>query len=390
MAIKVSGVVVFDNERNANIGVLTATALDVNPTPITFSPTDGSSDVALDSNIVITYNASIAKGSGNITLRDGSASGDVIETIAVSSGSVTLNGAEVTINPSSDFPTGKDIFVVVDEGAFVQSNTELGGSSPLLNTYNFTTGPITVSSFSPSDGATSQSVSTNIVITFSENITKETTAATKYIRLRAGSGIGTVRQTIDVSTSAVSVSGAQATINPPSDLQYEEDTYVVVDEDSFFNSSGDAASGNAIINTYNFTTENNIPPLGGAGEGGYLICCSSGNLWIVAPSGTEVQRKNWNCRTHGVTTANANAACGDWFIPSCAQLKNPGYQCKTYWDSCQMSANARYWSDTPYPGIPTSAIWVRFWDGHVEGAAKNPPPGATGDFYARAFRCVSY
>ena len=288
MAIQVSGVTVIDNERNANVGVLTATSLDIDPLPITFSPTDGSSDVALDSNIVITYNASISKGSGNITLKDGSAGGDTIETIAVSSGSVTLNGAEVTINPSSDFPTGKDIFVVVDEGAFVQSNTELGGSSPLLNTYNFTTGPITVSSFSPSDGATNQSVSGNIVITFSENITKETNAETKFIRLRAGGASGTLRQTIDVSTSAVSVSGTQATINPPSDLQYEEDTYVVVDEDSFFNSSGDAASGNAEINTYNFTTENDVPPLGNSYGGGYLICCSSGNLWVISPNGSQV------------------------------------------------------------------------------------------------------
>ena len=279
MAIKVSGTVVIDNDRNANAGILTATSLDIDPVVITFSPTDGSSDVSLTSNIVITYNASIAKGSGNITLREGSASGTVIETIAVSSGSVSISGGTATINPS-DFPTGKDIYVVVDEGAFVQSNTELGGSTALLNTYNFTTGPITTSSFSPTDGATDQSVSTNIVITFSENITK----GTGNITIRSGSASGSALQTIDVTSGAVSVSGTQATINPPSDLAYETDQYIVVDAGCFRNSDGDVASGNAIINTYNFTTESDIPALGGAGEGGYLICCSSGNLWIVAPS----------------------------------------------------------------------------------------------------------
>ena len=36
----------------------------------------------------------LAKGSGNITLREGSASGTVIETIAVSSGEVTISGAQ--------------------------------------------------------------------------------------------------------------------------------------------------------------------------------------------------------------------------------------------------------------------------------------------------------
>ena len=206
MAIKVSGVNVIDNERNLNVGVLTATSLDVPPQAITFSPTDGSSDVSVSSNIVITFNADVTKGSGNITLRKDSSSGSVIETIAVSSGSVSVSGGAVTINPS-DFPTGNNIFVVVDAGAFTSS--ALGSETELINTYNFSTGPITTSSFSPSDGATNQNISTNIVITFSENISK----GSGNITLRAGSASGTVRQTIDVTSGAVSVSGTQATIN---------------------------------------------------------------------------------------------------------------------------------------------------------------------------------
>ena len=382
MAIKVSGTVVVDNDRNASAGVVTATSLDVNPIPITFSPTDGSSDVSLTSNIVITYNASIAKGSGNITLREGSASGTVIETIAVSSGSVSISGGTATINPS-DFPTGKDIYVVVDEGAFVQSNTELGGSSPLLNTYNFTTGPITVSSFSPTDGATDQSVSTTIVITFSENITKETNAATKYIRIRSGNpSSGTLQQSIDVSTSAVSVSGNQATINPPSDLAYETDTYIVVEENSFFNSDGDAASGNAEINTYNFTTETDftIPPLGqcNSDTGGYLICCSSGNLWIVAQSSTEVQR-TWYSRGDAATRAQQVSGCTGWFVPTCAQIQNPGFTCRTYWDSYNLS---EYWSSTEHNS--SNACYVRLSNGTASNYFKSY------SVRVRAFRCVSY
>ena len=376
MAIKVSGVNVIDNERNANAGVVTATSLSVNPIPITFSPTDGSSDVALNSNIVITYNASIAKGSGNITLRDGSASGSVIETIAVSSGSVSLSGAQVTINPS-DFSTGKDIYVVVDEGAFVQSNTDLGGSSPLLNTYNFSTGPVTVSSFSPSDSANNQSVSTNIVITFSENISK----GSGNITLRASSASGTVRQTIDVTSGAVSVSGTQATINPPSDLQYEEDTYVVVDAGCFRNSDGDVASGNAIINTYNFTTEAELS-LGDAYEGGILICSSSNNHWIAAPTSTEVAR-SWYSRNDAVTTANANAACGDWFVPNCSQMKNPAYECCTYfcWNPTFPTVyRCIYWTNTEYNGCNA---YIQYFSSSMDSDKPN-------SYSVRAMRCVSY
>ena len=375
MAIQVSGVNVIDNDRNLNVGVLTATSLDVPPQAITFSPTDGSSDVSLTSNIVITFNVDVSKGSGNITLRDGSASGTVIETIAVSSGSVSISGGAVTINPS-DFPTGKDIYVVVDADAFTSSS--LGSGTGLINTYNFTTGPITTSSFSPTDGATGQSVSTNIVITFSENITK----GSGNITLRASSASGTIRQTIDVTSGAVSVSGTQATINPPSDLQYEEDTYVVVDAGCFRNSDGDAASGNATINTYNFTTESDVPPLGSSYEGGYLICCSAGNLWIAAPSSTEVS-DSWYNRNLAATCANNSAACGDWFVPTCAQLKNPGHQCRTYWDPNLSSYT--YWSDTEN-GLGWGAITIRL----------DAPGGADSNVLKqythriRAFRCVSY
>jgi len=373
MAIKVSGTVVVDNNRNFNVGVVTATSVDVPPAVVSFSPTDGSSDVSLTSNIVITFNTSVEKGSGNITLRDGSASGTVIETIAVSSGSVSISGGAVTINPS-DFPTGKDIFVVVDDGAFV--STSLGSGTDLINTYNFTTGPITTSSFSPTDGATSQSISANIVITFSENISK----GSGNITLRASSASGTVRQTIDVTSGAVSVSGTQATINPPSDLQYSEDTYVVVDAGCFRNSDGDVASGNAIINTYNFTTEADLA-LGDAHEGGYLICCSSSNYWIVAPSSAEVSRC-WHQRSHAATRAQQVSGCSGWFVPSRSQLHNPGHDCRTYWDTYSSSDN--YWSNTEHS---THYAWGVHFNG---GGGNHFATNKSITCCIRAFRCVSY
>ena len=374
MTIKVSGEVVIDDSKNISAGIITATSLDVPPQAITFSPTDGSSDNSIDTNIVITYNVNVQKGSGNITLRDGSASGTVIETIAVSSGTVSISGGAVTINPSSDLPTGKDIYVVVDNDAFESS--ALSSGTDLLNTYNFSTGPITTSSFSPSDGSTDVAIDTNIVITFSENISK----GSGNITLRAGSGIGTVRQTIDVTSGAVTVSGTQATINPASDLEYEEDTYVVVDAGCFRNADGDVASGNAIINTYNFTTESDVPPLGGSYEGGYLICCSSGNLWLVAPSGAEVGR-NWHNRSDAATRAQQVSGCSGWFVPTLSQMQNPGYTCKTYWDS----VDDWYWgNDTGVAHVGAGAKSIYMCTGVLYGDNKNTT------YCIRAFRCVSY
>ena len=379
MAIKVSGTNVIDNERNFNVGVVTATSLDVPPSVVSFSPTDGSSDVSLTSNIVITFSATVEKGSGNITLREGSASGTVIETIAVSSGSVSISGGTVTINPS-DFPTGKDIYVVVDEGAF--TSALLSSGTELINTYNFTTGPITSTAFAPSDGATDQSVSTNINLYFSEAISK----GSGNITIRSGSASGTIQQTIDVTSGAVSTySGGNAhiaTINPPSDLAYDTDTYIVVDAGCFRNADGDVASGNAIINTYNFTTESDIPPLGDAHQGGHLICCSGGNLWIVAPSSTEVVR-SWYSKADATSLANTNAACGDWFIPTRAQLGNPGYKCRTYWEAPQVNYSyGTYWSNTQHND--GRACYVSLYNDTCSNTNKNSP------YRVRAFRCVSY
>ena len=376
MAIKVSGTNVIDNQRNFNVGIVTATSLDVPPQAITFSPTDGSSDNNVDTNIVITYNTNVQKGSGNITLRDGSASGTALQTIAVSSGTVSISGGAVTINPASDLPTGKDIFVVIDDGAF--EGTSLGSGTDELNTYNFTTGPITTTAFSPSDGATGQSVTTNIAIYFSENITK----GSGNITLRAGSASGTIRQTIDVTSGAVTLgSGGNAHIafiNPPSDLAYETDTYIVVDAGCFRNADGDVASGNAIINTYNFTTESET--LGSSQYGGVIICAASSIYWVISPDATEVGRA-WNSRNDAVTTANSNAACGDWFIPSCGQLQNPGHACRTYWNF----NGPYYWSNTE---IDSSFARYVYFTSTSSSTAHSAYKTFTA--CARAFRCVSY
>ena len=373
MAIKVSGTTVVDNDRNFNVGVVTVTSLDVPPQAITFSPTDGSSNVSEGATPQITFNTNVQKGSGNITLRDGSASGTVIQTIAVSSGSVSISGGVVTINPGG-MPAGKDIYLVVDAGAF--ESTNLGSGNKIIDTYNFSRGPITTSSFSPSDNATDQSVSTNIVITFSENIAK----GSGNINIRSGSASGTILQSIDVTSGAVSVSGTQATINPPSDLAYETDQYIVVDAGCFTNTDGDAASGNALINGYNFTTESDVPPLGGefSGNGGYLICCSSNNLWIIAPNSAEVCR-TWYNRNDANNRAQQVSGCSGWFVPSQNQLNNPGYTCRTYWDSITPTG---YWSATQ-DGVGTAyRINVLL--------SNNTPYQKNTENVVRSFRCVSY
>ena len=377
MAIKVSGEVVIDDDRNVNAGIVTASSINVPPQVLSFSPTDNASSVSQSTNIVITFSANVSKGSGNITLRDGSASGDILETIAVSSGNVTLSGGAVTINPSSDIPSGKNVYVVVPAGAF--TSDAFGTDSAAINDYNFSTGVIFPTAFSPADGATDVNPTTvSFCIDFNENICKNDALdfSTDCITLRAGSSGGTIRQCINVNSGSVSISNCRVTINP-GNLCYEENTYIVVPQNAFLNTDCDANSRNDAITSYNVTTMEQIPPYGGC-----VICWNGSVRFIAAPCSAEVSR-NWHQRSNAVTRAQAATGCSGWFVPNATQLVNPGWNCRANWDYGTFKA---FWSNTPYAGYNSHGCLVSYTPTSCHVGYQN----ATAIRCTRAFRCLNY
>jgi len=283
MSIQISGCTVIDNSRNitnANnmcVGVVTMTgssgdietpgtitagALDFPPIPIAFSPGIGATDIAPYTDIVVTFDQLVEKGTGDITLRDGSAGGTILQTIGVTSTSVTISGSVVTIDPPNNLPTTTNVFVVVDAGAFTNIN---------------------------------------------------------------------------------------------------------IDTD------------NAIINTYSFTTQT-IPSLGCAYEGGFLICCASPTRWVVAPDTSQVSR-NWDLRNDANTRAQQVSGCTGWFVPSIGQLQNPGYTCRTFWDSITAFS---YWSSTQCNSSAGCSVTFNPFNPGPRGIIKTTNGGA------RAFRLVTY
>jgi hypothetical protein len=76
---------------------------------------------------------------------------------------------------------------------------------------------------------------------------------------------------------------------------------------------------------------------------GFYICCGpSTNKWFVAPSFTEICT-TWYCYNDAVTTADNNLGSCGWFVPNSSQIGNPGYSCRTFWDTYTSSC---YWSST--------------------------------------------
>ena len=130
-------------------------------------------------------------------------------------------------------------------------------------------------------------------------------------------------------------------------------------------------------------------------DGSSIICKSGGTAWIVAPSCTQVSSawaggqynstavgdKCCICEWSGLETQLIS--CGfnpcDWFVPCYQLLSNPGFVCRTNWDSF---STAYYWSSTEFN--PTAAYIVNYANS-CELILNKTSTGCV-----RAFRCVTY
>jgi hypothetical protein len=136
-------------------------------------------------------------------------------------------------------------------------------------------------------------------------------------------------------------------------------------------------------------------------DGSRIICKAGGTAWIVAPCSTQVssawiggqypgicvtttylgrdfsQVCEWSGLQSCLITSGFNPC--DWFVPSVAQLCNPGYTCRSQWDTCSSTC---YWSSTE--GSAPNACNVRFNIGDMSCNTK------TIAGCVRAFRCVTY
>jgi methionine-rich copper-binding protein CopC len=220
---------------------------DVTPPVVnTYFPADNSADVAVSSNLILTFNETVQKGTGNIIIKEG---GIVAQTIDVASASVVVAGNTVTIDPV-DFSYSAAVNVEIAAGAFrdAAGNNYAGIADAV--TWNFTTitpdiTPPSVTNYSPPDDAANIAINANLVLTFSENIQK----GAGNIIIKEG---GIITQTIDITSASVTVSGNTATINP-ADFTYSAAVNVEIDPGTFEDLSNNDFAGISDATTWNFT-----------------------------------------------------------------------------------------------------------------------------------------
>ncbi|TCD48610.1 S8 family serine peptidase [Chlorobium sp. N1] len=222
------------------------------PEVVSFSPADGSQNVALDANIVFTFSETVTAGSGLIELHSASATGDVLYTFDIAtSGAISITGNVLTIDPAFSLDAGTHFYVTIGEGAITDlADNSYAGTS----TYDFTTVAATdvvaptLTGFSPSDGSFDVDPDADILITFSEAVT----AGSGLIELHDGSATGEVLYSFDVADSSeITFSDNLLVIDPTFSLDGGTHFYVTIGAGAVTDLAGNSFAG---TDAYDFTT----------------------------------------------------------------------------------------------------------------------------------------
>ena len=218
------------------------------PTVVSTVPTQNGTAVD-GADIVLTYSEAVQRGTGSITITPTSGSGGTLIPVT-DTVQVTIEGAVVTINPSNDLVASTPYTLTVPAGAF----TDTSGNSAAELTLSFTidTTPPTFISSVPAADATGFNASSNIVLTFSEDVQ----AGSGTITLTPTMPTGGTTLMIDVTTG-VSFFGATVTINPTADLAVSTTYALAVPAGAI----EDLATNDAAIVDLSFSTAAVINPV---------------------------------------------------------------------------------------------------------------------------------
>ena len=191
-----------------------------------FSPSDGATEVYLATDLVATFNEGIAlTGAGSISVAevggDGSSDFSIdLSNLPDADAAVSVNGAVLTIDPTSNLEPGQEYEVTISSGAIQDlAGTPNAYGGTASGEWTFTTAaqdltaPVIVTR-DPADDSPDVSVSTNIVATFDDDLVLGSGNIVIY-----NVTLGSAAATIDVTDSSqVTLAGKVLTINPTAPL----------------------------------------------------------------------------------------------------------------------------------------------------------------------------
>jgi photosystem II stability/assembly factor-like uncharacterized protein len=108
------------------------------PSISSLSPEDDATNVAVNTDLVISFDEDVATSTGNITIKK-SSDDSTIETIDVGSSQISVSGNEMTLNLSSALLNGSTFYVQIDAGAIEDLAGNPFSGIADATTWNFTT-----------------------------------------------------------------------------------------------------------------------------------------------------------------------------------------------------------------------------------------------------------
>jgi methionine-rich copper-binding protein CopC len=147
---------------------------DLPPQLDAISPLSGAVNMVVSANIVLTFDEAISRGNGTAVLK--LASGQMVESFNLaSSPRVSINGPQLTINPLLALDYSQQYLLDIPFGGVLDlAGNPYGG----LLSHSFTTTPPpdttppTLTSLAPANGASDVSLTSHLVLQFSENIAR--------------------------------------------------------------------------------------------------------------------------------------------------------------------------------------------------------------------------
>jgi methionine-rich copper-binding protein CopC len=243
------------------------------------SPADNALAVPPDADLVATFSEAVVAGSGTIQLWQSGGTSPLESFNVATSPQIAIAGSTVTIDPSANLAANTAYYVLITSSAVLDTsggNAFAGYTS--ASTWSFSTGntPPLVPTFSPKDEAFGVALNANLVATFSETIQK----GTGNITIRRTDG--TVFETINVTSAAVTLSGGKVTINPANNFVAGAGYYVLIDPTALRNTTSQYYAGISDPTVWNFSA---LPDL--ATVDGRLTRMMQNNITNPYPSTTS-------------------------------------------------------------------------------------------------------
>ena len=218
-----------------------------NPVVVSFNPVAGIEEVSVNSNLVLTFDENVKKGTGNIIIKGESST----KTIDVASEAVII-GADariVTIKPG-ELESDEKYTVTVEAGTLTDllGNKFMGSAAatPWTFTTAGTSGPM-VLSLSPSNGGKDGSLF-KLELTFLAEVKKGTGNIAVYL------ANNTKVAEISVASSAVQVQGSKVNVDLPAPLAFATGYYVTIDAGAILDVPGKKFKGFKGSTGWSFTT----------------------------------------------------------------------------------------------------------------------------------------